>query len=196
MIRGNFFTLFELFDVGGEIRVLEDKRCQRLDPEAEAEPFKKPGNTDYLYLTPVIDSPLPVKCLTFLLIDQWQEGIPNPEQSETTGVTLRYESPQAEAPNAIIIAVPPYKSGSEYWDTDLLANTLLETIELMQIRLVGSNEDISNHPLISRFPIPALLFPPGKDGKPRFPSREKLFRVPGIGTISGYTLASMVTKNK
>ncbi|MCP4403230.1 MAG: hypothetical protein GY801_38720 [bacterium] len=193
-VRPTIDNLFELFDVGGEIRVFEDKRYQRLDPEAE--PFKKPGNTNYLYLTPAIDSLLPVKCLTFLLIDQWQEGIPNPEQSETTGVTLRYESPQAEAPNAIIIAVPPYKSSSEYWGTDLLANTLLETIELMQIRLVGSNEVISDRPLILRFPIPALLFPPAKDGKPLFPSREELFRVPGIGTISEHTLASMIMKNK
>jgi hypothetical protein len=192
-VRPAIDNLFKLFDVGGEIKVFEDKCRQRLDPEAV--PFEKPGNTNYLYLAPAIDSPLPVKCLTFLLIDQWQEGIPNPEQCETTGVTLRYESPQAEAPNAVIIAVPPYKSGGEYWSTDLLANTLLETIELMQIRLVGSNEIISDHPLTSCFHIPALLFP-AKDGKPLFPSREKLFRVPGIGTISGYTLASTIMKNK
>ncbi|MCP5108260.1 MAG: hypothetical protein GY950_33045 [bacterium] len=192
-VRPAIDNLFKLFDVGGEIKVLEDKRCQRLDPEVES--FKKQGNTNYLYLTPAIDSALPVKCLTFLLIDQWQEGIPNAQQSETTGVTLRYESPQAEAPNAVIIAVPPYKSDSDYWDTDLLANTLLETIELMQIRLVGSSEDISNHPLNSHFHIPALLFP-AKGGKPLFPSREKLSRVPDFGAVSRYTLESKIMKNK
>jgi hypothetical protein len=134
-----------------------------------------------------------MKCLTVLLIDQWQEGIPNPEGAEMTGIALRFDSPQTEAPNAMIIATPPYLSGSEFWNAELLASTIFETIELMQIRIVGSDELRGDAHLNSLFHLPALLFPPAKDGSPLFPSRPQLFHGFDLGALSGYVLASKLT---
>jgi len=191
-VRTAIENLFGLFNVGSEVRVYEDKRYQRIDPEESS--FLKAGNTDYLYLTTQGDSRLNVKSLAFLLVDQWQEGIPNPEGREITGVALRYESPQAEAPNVILVAVPPYNSTTEYWTAELLANTVLETIELMQIRMVGSDE-VVGHPMLGKY-FPALLFPPGKDGKPLFPSKEKLLHGFAIGDFPGYVLVNQLSKDE
>jgi hypothetical protein len=190
-VRPAIANLFELFDVGNDLKLYEDKRDQRIKSDEIA--FKKQGNTDFLYLIPAIGSPSRMECLTFLLIDQWQEGIPNPEGSEMTGIALQFDSPQTEAPNAVIIAVPPYRSSSEFWSTDLLANTLLETIELMQIRVVGSDELRGDALLNWLFHLPALLFPPAKDGSPLFPSRPQLFHGFDLGTLTGYVLASKLT---
>jgi hypothetical protein len=128
-----------------------------------------------------------------LLLDQWQEGIPNPDESEVTGLALQFDSPQSEAPNAILIAVPPYLGSSDFWSSELLANTLLETIELMQIRLVGSDEVRSDFLLNWLFHLPMTFFPPGKDGARLFPVREQLFHVFDVGTLSGYVLSSKLT---
>ncbi|MCI0662166.1 MAG: carboxypeptidase-like regulatory domain-containing protein [Acidobacteria bacterium] len=190
-VRPAISNLFELFDVGSDLRIYEDKSYQRLDDDDLTS--KKQGNADYLYLMPPSGSPQGMKCLTFILVDQWQEGIPNPEGSEMTGIALRYVSPQAEAPNAVIIAVPPYRNKTEYWSTDLLANTLLETIELMQIRLAGSDEVRGDFLLNWLFHFPALLFPPTKDGASMFPSREQLFHGFDLGVLHGYVLASKLS---
>lgn len=150
--------------MGQELQFYEDKRYQGLDPSESVD--KKEGNTDYFYL--VNRNELRTQCLTFILVDGWQEGIPN--ATEVTGVAFRYDAPQTEAPNAIIIAVPPYKNPSAIWNMNLLANTLVETIELMQIRMVGSEECLGNHQLQKY--LPALLFAPDGEGKPLFPSRN------------------------
>jgi hypothetical protein len=193
-LRPAVATLFELFEVGTELRLFEDKRDQRV--ETDEVTTRKQGNTDFLYLMPSISQQHGMKCLTFLLVDQWQEGIPNPEGSELTGIALRYESPQTEAPNAVLIAVPPYQGSNDFWSTDLLANTLLETIELMQIRLVGSDEVRSDIILNWLFHFPATFFPPAKDGTPLFPSRSQLFHGFDLGTLSGYVLANKLSSDE
>jgi hypothetical protein len=187
-VRTGISNLFDAFDVASQLYVYEDKHYQRIDP-IEID-FKPEGNTDFVYLTYSSDPQVSVTCLTFLLVDQWQEGIPNPEQSEVTGMALRYESPQAEAPNAIIVAVPPYKSSNEYWSVDLLANTLLETLELMQIRMVGSHNVADS--VLGRL-LPILLFSP-VDNKPLFPSKERLLYPDGINPDVGYTLATHMSR--
>lgn len=189
-VRSAIANLYELFNVGNDLVIYEDKRYQGLDP-AELT-FKKEGNTDHLYIMKNGESLIKEKCLTFILLDQWQEGIPNPGQSEITGVALRYESPQAEAPNAVIIAVPPYRSNTEYWSMDLLANTLLETLELMQIRMVDSGEVTSE---LGQW-LPSLLFGPTKDGTPLFPSKERFLHGFDIGSNSGYVLASQLSQSE
>ena len=189
-VRPAIDTLFKLFDVGNDLKLYEDKREQRIKSDDMLP--QKQGNTDFLYLLPA-GSTSRMKSLTFLLIDQWQEGIPNPEGSEMTGIALQYDAPQTEAPNAVIIATPPYRSGGEFWSGDLLANTLLETIELMQIRVVGSDELRGDALLNWIFHLPVLLFPPAKDGSPLFPSRPQLFHGFDLGALSGYVLASKLT---
>ena len=186
-VRPAIANLYKLFNVGKELVIYEDKHYQRLDPTALA--YKKEGNTDYLYLTKNGESEGKENCLAFILLDQWQEGIPNPDQSEMTGVALRYETPQAEAPNAVLIAVPPFRSNTEYWSMDLLANTILETLELMQIRMMDNSEGVGN---LGQW-LPTLLFGPNKDGSPLFPSRERFLHDFDIGSNPGYVLTSQLS---
>jgi hypothetical protein len=189
-IRPAVSNLFSLFKIGQELHLFEDKRYQRLEPNEFSD--KKEGNTDYIYLFKGNELNRTYPYLSFLLIDEWQEGIPN--DTEITGVALRYEAPKAEAPNAIVVAVPPYYSSNQQWNTDLLADTLLETIELMQIRLVGSNEFIGNNFL--GIYLPALLFPQGENGQPLFPSKEKLLFGFDIGKPFVYVLKNQLSTDE
>jgi hypothetical protein len=66
-----------------------------------------------------------------LLVDEWVETIPSP--TEQTGIAFHYDDPGAEAPQAVLIAVPPRVRS---WSFDDLAATLLETMDLARIRLV------------------------------------------------------------
>lgn len=189
-IRPAISTLFSLFKIGQDLHLFEDKRYQHLDPSELS--GKKEGNTDCIYLFRDNERDRHHPYLSFILIDEWQEGIPN--DTEITGVALRYEAPKAEAPNAIIVAVPPYSSSSKTWDTDLLADTLLETIELMQIRMVGSDEFIGRNFL--GVYLPALLFPQGENSQPLFPSKEKLLFGFEIGKPFVHVLNSQLSKNE
>ena len=72
-----------------------------------------------------------------LVIDDWVEVIPN--QVEETGIALHYESPQAQAPQAVLVATPSRASGN--WTFDDLLASLEQTMDLMKIRAV-SNEDL------------------------------------------------------
>jgi hypothetical protein len=193
-LRPAVSNVLALFDIGNDLKVYEDKREQRIDPAEE--PFKKQGNTDYLYLIPAANTLQNTTALTFLLIDQWQEGIPNPEGTEITGVAVQFDSPQSEAPNAVIIATPPYVGSSDFWTMDLLANTLLETIDLMQIRLVGSDEVRSDFLMNFLFHFPATVFPSTQDGSTAFPTRDQLFLDFDLGAISGYVLAKNLSASE
>lgn len=187
-LRPAVANVLSLFEAGKDLKIFEDKREQRIEPAEE--PFKKQGNTDFLYLIPSANSLKNPTSLTFLLIDQWQEGIPNPEGSETTGIAVQFDSPQSEAPNAVIIATPPYLGSSDFWSANLLANTVLETIDLMQIRLVGSDEVRSDFIMNFFFHLPATVFPF------TFPTRNQLFLDVDLGAVSGYVLANKLSLNE
>ena len=68
-----------------------------------------------------------------LLIDEWVEVVPG--RSETTGLTFHFDQPDARAPQAILLAVPPDERRPA-WDLDTLATVLHETFDLAQIRAV------------------------------------------------------------
>ncbi len=67
-----------------------------------------------------------------LLLDEWVEIIPNPE--ETTGLAFNYDQPNAKAPNTILLAVTPTETGSWSWDD--LIYTITETVDLAKNRAV------------------------------------------------------------
>jgi hypothetical protein len=67
-----------------------------------------------------------------LLIDEWTETIPSAKQ--TTGFAVHHDSPAAEAPQAVLLAVPP--TSEVNWDTPSLVDTLNETFDLAKIRSV------------------------------------------------------------
>jgi hypothetical protein len=70
-----------------------------------------------------------------LLVDEWTEIIPS--ETEITGLTFHYDAPGAEAPQAVLIAVPPTTDPS--WDERTMADILSETLELSQIRMVDGD---------------------------------------------------------
>ena len=71
--------------------------------------------------------------LAGLLVDEWTEIIPS--ATETTGVAFRYDPPDAMAPQAVLLAVPPVPG--EPWTVGTLNQVLLETLDLAHLRTVG-----------------------------------------------------------
>ncbi len=70
-----------------------------------------------------------------LLLDEWNEVIPN--RAEVTGVAFHYDDPGAEAPQAVLVAVPPRREGN--WDLETLLAILNETLDMAQTRAVDSD---------------------------------------------------------
>ena len=68
------------------------------------------------------------------LIDEWNETIPSAVQKTT--ISFRHETPVAEAPQAVLLAVPPPAATS--WDTETLIDTVRDTLTLAKIRAVDS----------------------------------------------------------
>jgi hypothetical protein len=67
-----------------------------------------------------------------LLLDEWSELIPSPVQQ--TALAFHYPSPRAEAPQAVLVAIPPVAAAN--WSTQVLVDIVRETFELARIRLV------------------------------------------------------------
>jgi hypothetical protein len=97
--------------------------------------------------------------LSWLKIDQWDESIPN--DTEMSAVAFQYDSPSSEPPNVVLLATPPEMSAHGRWDSDLLARTVMEVIDLMKVRAVGSAAVLGSNNL-GRY-LPALLFGPSLD---------------------------------
>ncbi|HWM12084.1 MAG TPA: hypothetical protein VNO82_22170, partial [Solirubrobacteraceae bacterium] len=67
-----------------------------------------------------------------LLIDEWVEIVPS--ASETTAIAFQYDAPDACAPQAILLAVPP--EIGRPWTLGGLNRVLIETLELAKLRAV------------------------------------------------------------
>jgi hypothetical protein len=94
----------------------------------------------------------PTAPLAALYCDGWSEEIPS--SRETTGVTFHYDVPAARPPQAVLLAVPPDLADLT-WNIDRLLDSVLETIELARIRLVGPREI----PALGGGLLPALFLP-------------------------------------
>src|SRR4030095_5225869 len=89
------------------------------------------------------------KPLAGLLIDEWVEVVPG--TTETTGIALQYDRPNATPPQTILIAVPPDLEAP--WTIWSLQQVLLETLDLARIRAV--DPDALNE--VGHY-LPALYF--------------------------------------
>jgi DNA uptake protein ComE-like DNA-binding protein len=98
--------------------------------------------------------------LAGLLLDRFEELIPS--DTVHTSVGFHYDGPNAQAPQTLLLAVPPQRGRA--WSTADLAAIVKDTMELAKVRLVdsdalgereGSEDSI---PPIGRA-LPALLFP-------------------------------------
>jgi hypothetical protein len=67
-----------------------------------------------------------------LLLDEWTEIIP--ADQETTALAADLHRPDSEPPQAMLLAVPPTRTGS--WNTDDLVAAITETFELARLRAV------------------------------------------------------------
>jgi hypothetical protein len=67
-----------------------------------------------------------------LLLDEWTETIP--ATTAATGIAAHYDRPRSQPPQAMLLVVPPARTGGWKWD-DLVA-AVGETLDLTRIRAV------------------------------------------------------------
>jgi hypothetical protein len=70
-----------------------------------------------------------------LLVDEWVEVVPSAR--ETTALAFQFDTPNAAAPQSVLIAVPPVPG--QDWTSDLLRRVLMETLDLAKLRAVDTN---------------------------------------------------------
>ncbi|HEV2375602.1 MAG TPA: hypothetical protein VGS19_25995 [Streptosporangiaceae bacterium] len=121
-------------------------------------PFTTPPAANLLSLAMV--APPPTGMLSALLVADWVEVIPS--RTETTGLTYHYDAPDAQAPQAILLAVPA-NPGATAWRYADLVNTVASARDLAHVRGV----DYLDLPGTARQVLPAAYFanpqvpPPG-----------------------------------
>ena len=101
------------------------------------------------------------KLVCGFIIDEWIEKIPN--RKETTGIAFNYDEPQTEAPQAILLCVPPTNRSNWSWDD--LISTLDETLEAAQLRAI--DPDLLEKAPGSEFNkfLPGIVHPISSDHK-------------------------------
>jgi hypothetical protein len=67
-----------------------------------------------------------------LMVDDWTETIP--ADRETTGVSFNFNRPNAVAPHAVLVAVPPVLRG--HWEWEDLVGSVNEALNLAKVRAV------------------------------------------------------------
>ena len=93
-----------------------------------------------------------------LLVDEWNELIPDKEVD--TSIAFQYDSPGAQAPQSLLLAVPgQIKKSSDLWMPDMLADIVNDTIDLAKVRAVDLDalaED-KNVPFDEQEPIGGIM---------------------------------------
>jgi hypothetical protein len=81
-------------------------------------------------------SPPPANITTWrgIVLDHWTEVIP--AKTQPTSIAFNHNSPHAEAPQCVLVAVPPNVAANQKWSTADLIATLEETMDLYKIRAV------------------------------------------------------------
>jgi hypothetical protein len=78
----------------------------------------------------VFDPSLPI---AGVMLDEWVEVVP--VASQTTGLAFHVDTPGAQAPQSILLALAPDPSASG-WSTDMIENALTEALTLAKVRTV------------------------------------------------------------
>jgi hypothetical protein len=97
-----------------------------------------------------------------LLVDQWSETVPADKQ--VTGLTFQYDAPSNRPPQTWLLAVTP---DGEPWNLQLVADTLLQTLEWAMLRAVGP-EDLVDYGRA----IPTIFAPGNLENWPEETGRE------------------------
>ena len=104
-----------------------------------------------------------------LLVDQWDERIPASKLD--TSVAFQYDSPGAQAPQSLLLAVPGERRLGKLWSNNELAEIVKDTMDLAKVRAVDLDAmarretDPPDEPGVGAV-LPALMFPtdPSKPG--------------------------------
>ena len=90
-----------------------------------------------------------------VLLDDWTEEIPT--ASETTGISFRFNQPNAMPPQTLLLAVTPEETGSWDWDdlvgilSDTLRRAKRRAVEPAQLEQLGSTWNALAPALVSEF---------------------------------------------
>lgn len=90
-----------------------------------------------------------------VLLDEWTEEIPT--ASETTGISFRFNQPNATPPQTLLLAVTPEETGSWEWDellgilSDTLRRAKRRAVEPAQLEKLGSTWNALAPALVSEF---------------------------------------------
>jgi hypothetical protein len=95
-----------------------------------------------------------------LFVDELVENVP--EATETTGIAVNYDDPDATAPNAVLLALPP---ADGEWSRDHLVDVVTDTMALSRYRMVDLEDMDEFGPL-----LPLLSFPRNDRIRPDAPS--------------------------
>ncbi|HXU81840.1 MAG TPA: hypothetical protein VN914_10620, partial [Polyangia bacterium] len=90
-----------------------------------------------------------------ILIDDWVEAIPR--ATEETGLAFHFDHPNAEAPQAVLVAVPA--AAGPTWSFADLLGAVTETFDLTDVRSINPE----SLPISALVPSPSLAFAPQKD---------------------------------
>jgi hypothetical protein len=109
------------------------------------------------------------KAMAGLLVDEWVEVVPS--RRETTGIVFQHDAPEARAPQAVLLAVPPTPGAP--WTGWNVHRLLLETLAAAKMRAVDAEglDTAALNPVagaqavgeVSHF-LPALMFAQNVDG--------------------------------
>jgi hypothetical protein len=105
---------------------------------------------------------------TGILLESWTEIIPS--KTQKTAIAFHYDTPRAEAPQAVLVAASP-NSNIASWDVEDVIATLAETLDLAKIRTV--DRDLLDFGQL----LPALVLAsnPGRlRRKPRMSARRSI----------------------
>lgn len=80
----------------------------------------------------LLDAQEPGSSMSALLLDTFSETVPT--NTEISGLSFHYDRPNAEAPQAILLAVPPVVNGN--WTWDALLDTINDTFDRARLRAV------------------------------------------------------------
>ena len=85
-----------------------------------------------------------------IVLDHWIERIPYKEQ--TAGLSFNFDQPDAEAPQALLLAVSTRDRSNHHWSEVMLLNTLRSAMHLVKCRSVEPDD-------LKKYPWTAGLFP-------------------------------------
>ena len=136
-----------------------------IDPTDEKDQYSYRTASKILYRFGPMAPGLPVnERWKGLLADEWMEKIPTLE--EETAVSFHYNSPNTEAPQSLLLAVPPLNTideNDQNWTETMILDTISQAFDLMILRIAdGEYREVNGEPrnriYDAQFPIFPMIY--------------------------------------